>query len=205
MSRILIAVLLLISGVSVGCSEQKPKGTDTQVGDVSYTVGDKRVMMYVDDKIETIWEVTAVEMKDGAIFVSESREQFARGKSLGPGMVSKIKVSDTGEYLLQEGDRRYDPPIRLTRPKSIKEGDSWEWDNPGVGKLKYKAGKEEEVEVPAGKFKARRIEGEGESDGKPTTCTEWRVPGLGKIKSVVRFDNRGEVVEVLKSFTPGKK
>jgi len=143
-------------------------------------------------------------MKDGAIFVTALREQFRREKSLGR-MVSKTKVSDDGKYLLQEGEQRYDPPIRMNAPVSIKEGDSWELDKPGL-KLKFRAGKEEEVEVPAGKFKARRIDGKGESDGKPTTCTLWQIPGRHPtIKSAYQFEDGGEVVEVLKSFTPGKK
>ena len=48
-------------------------------------------------------------------------------------------------------------------------------------------------------------QGEGESEGKPVRSTKWVVTGYPTIKSVIRFDDGGEVVEVLKSFTRGTK
>jgi hypothetical protein len=111
-------------------------------------------------------------------------------------------VCEAGEFLLEEGDKRYDPPVRLL-PSPIKEKDTWKWEKRFV-KWTWTAGPEEEVEVPAGKFKALRIDGVGEADGTPAKCTQWLVPRHPTIKTVLWLGN-DKIVEVLKSFTPGKK
>ncbi len=129
-------------------------------------------------------------------------------------------------FLVDSGTTHYDPPICLM-PMPLKVGDSWEWEKPDVEKWKFKAINEEEVEVPAGKIKAIRIEGEGilqrrkaKLPSRTMKCTEWILPGLPTmrcrisglliIKSVIRIGDGseitdGEATEVLKSFTPGKK
>jgi hypothetical protein len=64
-------------------------------------------------------------------------------------------------------------------------------------------GREEEVEVPAGKFKALRVEAEQELGANVFKSTLWYAPGVGLVKSVTNT-NGTERVQVLKSFTPGK-
>ena len=72
-------------------------------------------------------------------------------------------------------------------------------------KFKYTTGKEEEVEVPAGKFKAIRVEMENVINGAVFRTTYWHAPGAGMVKIVSHDHKRGDRVQVLKSFTPGKK
>jgi len=62
----------------------------------------------------------------------------------------------------------------------------------------------EDVEVPAGKFHAVRVESE-EPVGKELTqkTTTWYAPGVGWVKMVLQFGDAKEV-KVLKSFAPGK-
>jgi hypothetical protein len=193
-------LFVLTASLLTGCTTQETETKGRFVAYIPTTVGDKWVMVDQDGPValEHSHEVTAVEAKDGELFVTVFM------KMTGPGKVVKKKVSLTGEYLLQEGETRYDPPIRVL-PPTITEGDRWQWEKPGVAKWTYTAGKEEQVEVPAGKFKARRIVGEGQSEGKPITCTQWLAAGHPTIKTVIRFDDGSEIVEVLKSFTPGKK
>jgi hypothetical protein len=114
------------------------------------------------------------------------------------------------------GDKWVTADIAVGVPPYERVGDSWEWEKPGVAKWKYKAVKEEEVEVPAGKFKALRIEGEGTIQERaikavrPAKLTEWISPGYPTIKSITKVGDGseicdGETTTVLKSFTPGKK
>jgi hypothetical protein len=117
-------------------------------------------------------------------------------------MISKGRITEAGEFLLQEGEHHYDPPVYLG-PRQIKDNDFWKVEKLST-KLTFTAGPEEEVEVPAGKFKARRINGVGESDGMPVKCTRWVLPDYPTIKTVLWLGD-DEIVEVLKSFTPGKK
>ena len=93
-----------------------------------------------------------------------------------------------------------------------KEGDSWSYesgggDGPIAHKTTYTVGKEEEVEVPAGKFKAIRVDKELKYDigNGPTTIktSSWYATKVGLIKSVTN-PGATQTTMVLKSFTPGK-
>jgi DUF3108-like len=71
-------------------------------------------------------------------------------------------------------------------------------------KVKFKAVGEEEVEVPAGRFKAVRVEQVEEVRGRPTRAEEWYAPGVGLVRRVSHQGAIRQVVE-LQSFTPGKE
>ena len=178
MLRRLAVLFVLAVSVLTGCSAPRTEAGGRSVVYTPTTVGDKWVMVEEGGPaaLEETHEVTAVESKDGAIFVTETVKR-RRAET-----VVLRRVSDTGEYLLQEGKTLYDPPIRVL-PAPIKEGNRWHWEKPGIVKWTYTAGKEEEVEVPAGKFKALRIEGEGQSEGKPVKCTQWLAPGTRPSRS----------------------
>jgi hypothetical protein len=196
------AALLLACVVAIGCRAPKTTNTDKVFAYTPTTVGDKWLMAsdYGDGfRDDCIYEVTAVESQDGVIVVTTERRPV-NGTAR---FVSKTKVSDSGLFLMEEGEHRYDPPV-LFLPMPVKEKDTWKSDRPGVAKWTYTAGPEEEVEVPAGRFKALRIDGVGESDGKQVRCALWKVPGHPAVKTELWLGN-DKIVEVLKSFTPGKK
>jgi hypothetical protein len=197
MSRII--ALSLACGVVIGCKPPKSLGGDPLVARVP-SVGDKWITLSTVDDIavgEETSEVTAVE--HGALVVT-TKKKTKRGRELPP---AKTKLSDAGIFLIEESGHRYDPPI-CVQPKAIKEKDTWKWEKPGIVKWSFTAGPEEEVEVPAGKFKALRIDGEGESEGKLVKCNHWVLPGYPTIKTVL-WIGKDKTVEILKSFTPGKK
>ena len=77
------------------------------------------------------------------------------------------------------------------------EGTTWTSEHVKPGdKLTYTVGKQEEVEVPAGKYKAIRVEHVLEELGGETKKgTYWYAAGVGSIK-----EGRNELME----FTPGK-
>lgn len=202
-------IVLLIFSLALGATGCPVLRTESSKAPVAYSppvVGDKWVIEsdYGDLLFEDIHEVTAVENKSGAHFVSI----LVKPKQTeDPGKLVFTKTCATGTYLLQEGKVHYDPPVHLLPAPiaAIKEGDRWQFEKPGVIKWSFTAGKEEEIEVPAGKFKARRIQGEGESEGIQVKCIQWIAPGYPTIKRLSNFGDETLIVEVLKSFTPCKR
>jgi hypothetical protein len=70
-------------------------------------------------------------------------------------------------------------------------------------KLNLITGGIEEVRVPAGTFRAIRVDGVGDYLGKHCQLTVWYAPGVGTVRS--RTNDRGAVwTAELYSFTPGK-
>jgi hypothetical protein len=108
------------------------------------------------------------------------------------GYTTTIAVS--GDGLIQvalNGEALAKPSMLLKTP--LKAGTKWESNAGG----RYEATKEEEVEVPAGRFRAVRVE-LVQGDRKMTL---WFAPGVGQIKTVEAGSDR---VHVLKEFKPGK-
>jgi hypothetical protein len=148
----------------------------------------------------TEW-VTAIETKGGMTIVSFTREEG------GPTMY-QYGASAEGMFRVSSANVIYDPPYRLLKLPA-QEGETWEVESPATPgnparKFKYTTGKEEEIEVPAGKFKAIRVEMENEINGTVLRTTYWHAPGAGMVK-IVSHDQRGERVQVLKSVVPGKR
>ena len=89
-----------------------------------------------------------------------------------------------------------------------KEGDTWT-DKQDNHTHTYTVGKEEAIEVPAGKFKAIPVTDEYAvtgPGGKEATMrvTTWYAPDVGEVKHVSKLPSGQEVKTVLKSITPGK-
>ena len=83
-----------------------------------------------------------------------------------------------------------------------KAGEAWRVD---ALDLRYTTGEEEVVEVPAGRFKAVRVELRRVMDGDVVYHnTDWYAPGVGVVKAISR-DREGDRVTVLKAFIPAAK
>lgn len=79
-------------------------------------------------------------------------------------------------------------PAQPVVPVEPKTGQAWTWEGkagPGPGKQSFKILREEQLETPAGIFKAIVIEAsfDGEDDSRGTT-TRWLAPGVGIVKEV---------------------
>jgi hypothetical protein len=121
-----------------------------------------------------------------------------------------MEVSPRGNGRVTAGGaERSEPYILLKLP--AKAGDSWSSEPaPGRGRpaprSTYTTVKvDEEIEVPAGKFKCVRVEAVSDANGRERKVTSWYAPGVG----LVRMDGTGpdgtsKVQRELKSFTPGK-
>jgi hypothetical protein len=145
--------------------------------------------------------ITRVDEKDGELVVSISRTYQSETVP-----VSRVAVSDKGVRRLSAGGRDLREPYWIVK-LPVKAGDSWSVDQsppPGV-RTTYTVHGEEEVEVPAGKFKAIRVDSvTGGSDGKGFKGSFWYAPALGLVRSVTPVAD-GDRVQSLKTFSPAKK
>src|SRR4051794_13835172 len=101
--------------------------------------------------------VTKVEAKGGGFRVTTSREMNRGGTA-----TIVTDVSANGVFRVANGGAELPEPLPLLKLPA-KPGDTWEATRPGppgeaVVTTTYTVGKEEEVEVPAGKFKAIPVE-----------------------------------------------
>jgi len=131
--------------------------------------------------------VTKVEKKDGALQVTITRERAGTTD-----FVTTIAVTSEGLTRVAIDGMTLEKPIPLLKMPA-KVGTKWEVD----GGAKYSVTKEEEVEVPAGKFQAIRVE----SVAGTSKSTLWFAPGVGLFKMASDGSDR---VQVLKEFKGGK-
>jgi hypothetical protein len=168
------------------------------------TVGDRWVieMRYKANAEEYTEVVTAVEKKDGATVVTVGREVNGQVGSL-----SHLKVTDEGLFRVSHLGTTYDAPYRILK-YPLKPGQSWtsEVSSGGVvsSTFKYKAIDEEAVEVPAGKFRAFRIEVDINTRGQSRKSVIWYAANVGIVK-MDHDDGDSSYIRVLKKFEPGKK
>jgi hypothetical protein len=166
------------------------------------TVGTKWVIASSEGAKDRTFEVTAIEDKDGAKIVTVSEGQKVAWVD---------SVSAKGVYRIQGGETKFDPPIcQLKLPH--KPGDKWDLEG---GQLKgtMTVFEREQVEVPAGKYKAIRLElveptprrGLGGKAPVAPKWTFWYAPDVGLVK-VIRTGPSGvpAFVQEMKSFTPSK-
>jgi hypothetical protein len=197
--------LSLLMCLAVPLAESAPKkGDDKTVLYLPTTVGDKRIMEQTWNGMtnESTEYVTAVETKDGMTLVSFAREE-------GGPTIFQYGASADGVFAVAAGTVVYDTPHRLLKlPAEV--GETWEVvpsAPPGKTALtfKYTTGKEEEVEVPAGKFKAVPVEMSYMVNGSVLRTTCWHAPGIGVVQSVLHVGGGGDRVQVLKAFIPATK
>jgi hypothetical protein len=148
---------------------------------------------------ESVLEVTAVkDGRDGAKVVTTSHKSGAEYTPY-----QMLTVSGRGVGLVATIAADLDEPFWLLRTPA-EDGNKWDvvLDIVGVGVVrtaKATAHSPEWVEVPAGKFRAVRVEMDLTFRDERRVTTAWYAPGIGMVKEV-----HGTEVEMLKSFTPGK-
>jgi hypothetical protein len=179
-------------------------------------VGDKRVYESKEGGTtkEILNEVSEVEEVRKGVLRVTVLQSTARGSGR---QQLAYEVSDQGVFNappIPESAVAVQQILRLPP----REGDSWTQDTfgdpppqgigpkggPAIKQPKtFTMGKEEEVEVPAGKFKAVRVVSKWSLNGRDVENTSWHAPGVGVVKMVTKAGGTEEV-RVLKSFTPGK-
>jgi hypothetical protein len=203
MRRLSMAVAMMVSGLALAAPAPKGKPAPlyfaTGVGDT--WVYELRIPGSAAEMTEAI---TAAGEKDGAVVVTVSRTY--RGETA---EFMRAAVSDRGVRRLSVGGRDL-PADRWLVKVPARAGDTWtvELDNPPPGrpplKMAYTVRGEEEVEVPAGKFKAVRVDAVLDDPAVPAPVTSWYAPGVGLVRSVSKI-GKDDRVQVLKSFAAGKR
>jgi len=161
-----------------------------QVGNAwHYKVGDKRISTKVStqEKIGDLMTARIETIVDGNVATTENVAQTAEGFA---------RVAFSG----QKTDK---PVLFLKMPP--KKGESWEI-NTKIGSEVVKGkfiGDEEEIEVPAGKYKTVTSAGEFEINGRPAAFKYWFAPNVGVVKLNVKFDNM-DITAELQKFEPAK-
>jgi hypothetical protein len=206
MSRVLTAGVALVLAVPIGAA---PKLKDVAVGPYyPTTVGDRwvtetKTQTEDGDVTHTLAEVvTAVEKADGVLVVSVDQEVDG-GVA---GQPSRMKVTADGLFRVNAfGGTAYDAPYCVLK-LPLKAGATWTSEAKMGGTtrstFKYRVAGDEDVEVPAGKFKAVRIEVEIDTQGRPGRSTIWYAPRVGVVKQ--EHESTRKYTKVLKSFTPAK-
>jgi hypothetical protein len=145
--------------------------------------------------------VTRVEKK-GAGF------RVTTGQEVAPGAILKTvtDVSARGVYLVEFAGKVHADPVPLLKLPA-KAGSSWTVEKQipagrGTATFTYTIGEVEEVKVPAGRFKAIRVEETAEPVLRHR-ATRWYAPGVGLVKAVMFF-GKNEQAQVLKAHTRGK-
>jgi hypothetical protein len=125
-----------------------------------------------------------------------------------------LAVSDEGvrihRILRGRGEMSVEKPF-FKMKSSLTKDDEWEGEahaSQNPAKHTYRVGGEEEVEVPAGKFKAVKMSVKIESGTRNVAeGFEWYARNIGLIKAEVTIKAGGEgatIVSELKEFKPGK-
>jgi hypothetical protein len=197
-SRILLLALAAAAPVVAA-----PLTKDKPVYYYPTRVGDTRVYETTSRRAttESKDEVTKVEVKDGALLVWTGRSVGGR-----PAVTQLAIVTERAVYrpFGTNTEDRSNPILKLP----AKPGESWTHERqppPGAApgpeaKATYTIGKEEEIEVPAGKFRAVQVVVEVTFGGKDSgKTTYWHAPGIGLVKAVMPTETT-----VLKSFKAGK-
>jgi hypothetical protein len=189
-----LAVLIVVTLPSFSAPALKEKA------ELYYPIkkGDKLVYEFTQDgkTSERSMTITASEEKDGDWIVTT--EHLPIDVSNG-----KLRVSKKGITQIEMGGTVLDPPATFLQLPA-KAGDTWEIK--GVKSIPTYTSKvvgEEEITVPAGKFKALRIDATIPLGDKPLTISYWHAPGVGPVK-MRSVSGPTDFTQVLKSFTPGK-
>ncbi|HEV3143882.1 MAG TPA: hypothetical protein VGZ47_08370 [Gemmataceae bacterium] len=161
-----------------------------QVGNTwHYKIGDKKVSAKVvaHEKIGDLETAKIESSSDGDVVANENIAQTAEGF---------VRVAFNGQKI----DK---PALVLKLPP--KKGESWEVDTK-IGnetvKGKVVAG-EEEIEVPAGKYKTVTSTGDYQINGQPAKIKTWFAPNVGPVKQELKLGGVETIFE-LQKFEPAK-
>ncbi len=154
------------------------------------------------EKSDAVIEVKEVETKDG--------KTSAVLKSDLDGMTFDDRVAVGAKGVVREtiqGNQLNPPLVMLKYP--VKAGEKWEQTVKAAGialKFTSEAKDAGEVKVPAGTYKAVRVETILEVEGSRIEIGSWYADGVGLIKQTVTTDDGANTVASMEltKFTPGK-
>jgi hypothetical protein len=178
---------------------------------------------YLPLKVGTAWQYKTSGLSSVTILKKVARHGMLNGK---PCAFTEVTAPDGGkivpllwlrDYSVDKdgvcveallGDR-CDPGVRVLK-LPFKAGETWKVSN----KLRdfnelheFTSGQEEEIEVPAGKFKAIPVKSinwyEGDTDDDKLERVEWFVKGVGIVKGIQKYKGMHNTIE-LEKYTAAK-
>ena len=119
-------------------------------------------------------------------------------------MTEHLRSTDKGVFRHRFNGVEASPPLCVLR-YPVKKDDSWEQEvKAGKEELKMKSRVgTEDVEVPAGKFKAITVESTGTAGGRMIISTCWYADSVGMVKQVVNLDGLVMTMQ-LEKYEEGK-
>jgi hypothetical protein len=138
-------------------------------------------------------EIISAEKKDGATILTIRTTRDKRAYE------SRLSVTEKGVFGIGTEKLPAKKPHRLlTLP--LKSGDTWQgtWDPSWTMTVR----ETEAIKVPAGDFKAARIDAVQGEGPTANVTSNWYAPGVGMVQAM---NKDGQVTRVLKSFTLGKE
>ena len=120
--------------------------------------------------------------------------------------VAEIQVCQHGIFELErKGGHKFDPPLCMLKLPVVKNT-KWPWEFGDRWKLAGESGQrtiveiEEEIEVPAGKYKTVKVEWSGKVGGEVRSAAYWYAKGTGEV--MMKSD---KYTRKLKKFIIGEK
>lgn len=196
----LILPLLVLAVAATAQGQDKPAaaaGADY----MPLKVGNKWVYKadFGGQMIEIGQSVAKIEKKDGKD-IALMETEFG-----GQVITEQLSSSDKGVFRYSFQGQPVDPPIQALK-LPVKKGDTWDVKFSAQGqemKAVMKTEGEEEVMVPAGKYKAVIVSMEMDAMGQKVTVKSWFAPNVGIVKQ--KFDLGGiSGTSQLEKFTPAK-
>jgi hypothetical protein len=217
MENPLSRLVLAFAAVAVLSPVARPAAADPTRDDSYYPLakGSKWVYTtdYADDTL-LVHEVTGIEkVGDIECFVIEHKTV---GPTLGTRMMRKEWVAVDGDGILIHKVSRGKSELDVVKPffkikHILRKDDEWKGQakaEENAPRYEYRVEEEEDLEVPAGKFKAVKVHLKIESGSRHAAeGTEWYAKNVGIVKSEITIRAAGEdftMVSELKKFEPGK-
>ncbi len=198
MTRPTLLAIILVGVAQVAFAQDLPKKADYY----PLAVGAKWIYKVAagDAAQEHTMTVTKIETSGGQTVARI--DNTVAGKR---GGADVIAVSDKGVFRRGPPPVAFNPPICLLK-YPVQVGDSWN-DTVKVGsetvKASHRVASLDEVETPAGKFKAVKVIGVTETGGQKVETTYWFADGVGVVKQTVAL-SKAEIKFELQKFEKGK-
>jgi hypothetical protein len=204
MFRVYFSLLSLAALLHLASAAPIPPDRKNSVPKYPTAVGTKWVYTEVKRDITRVITDSKVNDDEVTIFISQVLKNGQQAQHM------ELFISPKGIFIQEIAGMRVQPPLCCFKSQTP-PGSSWKnevkSEDGGTGEDTVTMLEPEEVEVPAGKFKAYRVEHKCPFvSGMTATSTFWFVSGIGIVKEVHNADKPLLKVEmVLKSFTPGKE
>jgi hypothetical protein len=198
-----IAGFVVVILATLSCRGQEAKSPDKPADYYPLKVGNKwhyLVELGNGRKVVFLYQIVKIENVDGK---RRARvEMVVNGEVKG---TEHIGVDGAGVFRYRINEQPISPPACLLK-YPVKEGETWTTETK-VGDqpvtMSAKTGIHEEVQVPAGKYRAISVKTDRTENGIPVRVTSWFAPDVGMIKQLVEMRAGNIKMELLK-LEPGK-